>query len=229
MRFEWQKLVTPLTPKATVAEWQAKNAEIVQKTNEAAGTSLTVEPVDWAYWKTQITTPGLVEQMQKDYEALKFPVHAADSPENTAKLDTILADVAKAKKEAVHAANEVVEADKVIATVNKVKAEGLTWSLEQWQAFMPGLAEQHKAEFEDEDYIVSDEALKLDNVDWKAAAKEYAAGGNPDLGVADERIGDLSLKEEMDLVDQGKWSVARVFAGKEERARIQERVEKALS
>jgi hypothetical protein len=229
MRFEWQKLVTPLTPKATVAEWQAKNAEIVQKTNEAAGTSLTVEPVDWAYWKTQITTPGLVEQMQKDYEALKFPVHAADSPENTAKLDAILADVAKAKKEAVHAANEVVEADKVIATVNKVKAEGLTWSLEQWQAFMPGLAEQHKAEFEDEDYIVSDEALKLDNVDWKAAAKEYAAGGNPDLGVADERIGDLSLKEEMDLVDQGKWSVARVFAGKEERARIQERVEKALS
>lgn len=229
MRFEWQKLVTPLTPKATVAEWQAKDAEIQSMLAAARGTSLKVEPVDWAYWKTQISAPGVVEQMQKDYEALNFPTIDPYSPNNQAKLAGIQADVARAEKEAVHAANEVKEADKVIATVNKVKAEGLTWNLEQWQAFMPGLAEQHKAEFEDEDYIVSDETMKLESVDWKAAAKEYASGGNPDLGKADAKLGDMVLQEEVDLVESGKWSVARIFASKDERAVIQERVEKALS
>lgn len=229
MRFEWKKLVTPLTPKAVVAEWQAKDSEIQTKLAEARGTSLTVEPIDWAYWKTQITTPGVVEQMQKDYEALKFPTIDPYSPENQAKLAGIEADVIKAQKEAVHAANEVKEADKAIATVNKVKAEGLTWNLEQWQAFMPGLAEQHKAEFENEEYIVSDEQLKLDTVDWEAARKEYVSGSDPDLGAVEESLGDMVVAEEMELVKSGKWSVARVFAGKEERARIQERVEKALS
>jgi len=229
MRFEWQKLVTPLTPKAVVAEWQAKDGEIQSLLSQARGTPLTVEKIDWAHWKSVITAPGVVEQMQKDYEALNFPKVDPFTEEANEKLASIQADIIKAQKESVHAANEVKEADKVIATVNKVKAEGLGWNLEQWQAFMPGLAEQHKEEFENEDYIVSDEMLKLDSVDWKAAAQEYSSGTNPDLGVAEDRIGDMVLAEELELVDQGKWSIARVFAGKDERAKIQARVEKALS
>lgn len=230
MRFEWQKLITPLTPKATVAEWQDKDSEITKMVSEARGTSLTVEPVDWAYWKTQISTPGVVEAMQAEYAALNFPVVDPNTAENVAKLASIHADAIKAKKEAIHAANEVMEVDKVIATVNKVKAEGLTWTLEQWQAFMPGLADQHKAEYEDEDYVVSDEKLKLDTVDWKAAAKDYAAGvGHDDLEGAPANVGDMVLEEELALVKEGKWSVARIFAGKDERARIQEKVEKALA
>lgn len=229
MRFEWQKLVTPLTPKAVVAEWESKSQEINAKLAEARGTPMKVEPVDWAYWKTQITTPGVVDQMKKDYEALKFATVDPMTPENAAKLESIKADGVQAKKEAIHAANEVKEADKVIGTVNKVKAEGLGWNLEQWQSFMPGLADQHKAEFEDEDYVVSDEVAKLENVDWTGAAKEYASGVNPDMGTAEAHVGDMVLKEELDLVESGKWSIARVFAGKDERARIQEKVEKALA
>lgn len=229
MRFEWQKLVTPLTPKAVVAEWQAKSSEIALKMAEARTAAPTVEPIDWAFWKTQISTPGVVEQMQKDYEALNFATIDPYTPENKEKLEGIEADVIKADKEAIHAANEVKEADKAILTANKVKSEGLTWNLEQWQAFMPGLEDQHKAEYENEEYIVSDEQMKLDSVDWAAATKEYCAGQDPDLGVPEESIGDMVLAEEAELVKTGKWSIARIFAGKEERARIQERVEKTLS
>lgn len=229
MRFEWQKLVTPLTPKAVVAEWQAKSTAINVMVAESREASAKVDPVDWAFWKTQISTPGVVEQMQKDYEALNFPTIDPYSTENTEKLEGIQSDVIKADKEAIHAANEVKEADKAIITANKVKSEGLTWSLEQWQAFMPGLEDQHKAEYENEDYIVSDEQMKLDTVDWAAASKEYCAGQDPDLGVPEEAIGDMVLAEEAALVKQGTWSIARIFAGKEERARIQERVEKALA
>lgn len=228
MRFEWQKLVTPLTPKAVVADYQSKDSEISTMIRESNSVSQTVEPVDWAYWKTQITAPGVVEQMQKDYEALNFPKVEAYTPENKAKLEAIQESAKKAEKEAVHAANEVKEADNAIATVQKVKAEGIHWNLEQWQAFMPGLADQHKEEFEDEEYIVSEEMMKLDSVDWKAAAKQFSSGENPDIGVAQDRVGDMSIKEEVELVEAGKWSIARAFASKEERAKIQEKVEKAL-
>lgn len=228
MRFEWQKLVTPLTPKAVVADYQSKDSEISTMIRESNSISQTVEPVDWAYWKTQITAPGVVEQMQKDYEALNFPKVEAYSPENKAKLDAIQESAKKAEKEAVHAANEVKEADNAIATVQKVKSEGIHWNLEQWQAFMPGLADQHKEEFEDEEYIVSEEMMKLDSVDWKAAAKQFSTGENPDIGIAQDRVGDMSIKEEVELVEAGKWSIARAFASKEERAKIQEKVEKAL-
>lgn len=229
MRFEWQKLVTPLTPKAVVADYQAKDAEIANMIREANSVSQKVEPVDWAYWKTQISAPGVVEQMQKDYEALNFPKVEAHTPENKATLEAIETSAAKAVKEAVHATNEVKEADNAIATVQKVKSEGIHWNLEQWQAFMPGLAEQHKAEFEDEEYIVSEEMMKLDSVDWKAAAKQFSSGEDPDIGVAQDKIGDMSVNEEVELVKAGKWSIARAFASKEERAKIQEKVEKALA
>jgi hypothetical protein len=229
MRFDWQKLVSPHTPKAEVAEWQSKDAEIQTLKSEAQGVATKVEPVDWAYWRTQVLQEGLVDQMEKDYNANKFPVIDPMSGENVAKLAQIAEETELSKKEAVHAANEVKEADKVIATVHKVKAEGLLWSLEQWQAFMPGLAEQQKEQFEDEEYIVDDESMKMETVDWKTAAKEYAAGNNPDLGIPDEQIGDMNLLEEQALMQAGTWSIARVFAGKEERARIQSRVEKTLA
>lgn len=229
MRFEWQKLVTPLTPKAVVAEWQSKDSEIATMMRESNSVSQTIEPIDWAYWETQISSPGVVAQMKADYEALKFEKVDAYSPENKAKLDGIKTAAAHAEKEAVHAASEVKEADKVIATVNKVKAEGLNWSLEQWQAFMPGMEDQHKAEFEDEEYIVSDEMLKLDSVDWKKAAEDFASGENPDIGVAPEKCGDMSLSEETELVKSGRWSIARAFASKDERAKIQEVVDKRMS
>jgi len=229
MRFEWQKLVTPLTPKSVVADWQAKDSDIKKKLDVARSASKTVAPIDWEYWKTQISAPGVVEQMQKDYEALNFPTIDPMTAENTEKLAEIEAEVLKAEKEAVHGASEVKEADKVIAQVNKVKAEGMTWTLKQWQDFIPGLEAQHKQEYEDEEYIVSDEQLKYDSVDWKTATKEFAAGQNPDLGVPESQVGDMSLEEELALVEKGTWSVARVFAGKDERARIQDKVEKTMA
>lgn len=229
MRFDWQKLVTPLTSKGVVSGYQARDSEILQLNNEAVSVSKTVEPIDWAYWKTQIATPGVVEQMQKDYEALSFPTVDANSAENQERYAAIEAEILEAEKQKTLGASELVEVDKVISTVNKVKAEGLGWTMEQWHAFMPGLEEQHKAEYEDEDYLVPDESLKLDAVDWKAAAAEFKQGVNPELGATEEMVGDMSTSEEIGLIKDGKWSVSRLFAGKDERARIQERVDKVMS
>ena len=111
----------------------------------------------------------------------------------------------------------------------QMKAEGMNWTLEEWQAFIPGLEEQHKAEYENEEYLVSDDLLKLETTDWKAAAKEFAATGNVELGAADEQVGDMNLTEEKEIIAKGSWSISRIFASKEERAKIQEKVEKALA
>jgi hypothetical protein len=228
-RFEWQKLVTPLTPKATVAEWTRRQAEINAKVKESRTLPHTVEAIDWAHWKTQITAPGVVEEMQREYEALNFAKVEPFTAEVKETIASIEAEMATAKRAAVHGANEVKEADKAIAAVNKLKVDGINWSLEDWHKFMPGLEEQHRNEYENEDYLATDDQIKLEGMDWKAAAKEFAATGDADMGPADEFVGDMNTFEEQELVKSGTWSIARVFAGKDERAKIQERVEKALS
>jgi len=227
MRFEWQKLVTPLTNKSVVAEWQRRDSEINARNKEATGVSRTVEPIDWAHWESVISAPGVVAEMKKEYEALHFPKIEPFTEAAKATIASIEEEVVLAKKAAVHGANEVKECEKVVNTVNKLKKEGLEWSMEQWQAFMPGLEAQHKAEYENEDYLVSDSHEKLASTDWKAATKEFVATGNTDLGDADASVGDANLEEEVELVKNGTWSIARLFASKDERAKIQERVEKA--
>merc|ERR1712137_726333 len=120
--------------------------------SEAASASQTVEPIDWAYWEKEIQAPGLVAEMKAEYEALTFPTVDPNSPENLAKYAELEAMVAEAEKQKALGASELTEVDRVIATVNKVKAEGLNWSMDQWHAFVPGLEAQHKAEYENEDY-----------------------------------------------------------------------------
>lgn len=225
MRFEWRHLITPLTPKAVVAEWSRREGEINQMIQAARSVPKTVQAIDWAHWEKEIASPGLVAEMKKEYESLSFPDVAAD----LSGLPAIKAEHAEAVAQAKLGETELKETDKVIASVAKVKAEGLNWSMEQWYDALPGLEDQHKAEYENEEYLVSDSHLKLDSVDWAAASKEIAAGAEPDIGPADAYVGDMSTSEETDLVKDGKWSVARLFAGKDERARIQERIEKALA
>lgn len=229
MRFEWQKLVTPLTPKAAVAEWQSRDGEISSKMMTAASISKTVEPIDWSYWSEAISTPGVVDELKAEYEALQFPTVNAYTAETNAKIAGIEEEILNAKKQAVLGADELKEVDKVIETINKLKTDGLTWSMEQWHAFLPGLEAQHKAEYEDENYLVSDDQLKSDSIDWSAAGKEFKEGLNPDLGPVPESVGDFNTSEEIALVKEGKWSVARVFASKEERAKIHERIEAKLA
>jgi len=229
IRFDWQKLVTPITPKAVVAEYTAKQAEINALNSAASTVPTTVESVDWAYWKGAIQTPGVVEQMQKDYEALSFPDVDPMSAGNVEKIAGIEESIVEAKKAAALGLSELKAVDGVISQVDKVKAGGLGWTLEQWHAFMPGLEAQHKSEYENEDYLVSDDHQKLDAVDWKAAGEEFTQGVNPDMGGTDAQIGDMNLAEEMELVNAGRWSVARLFASKAERTSIQEKTDKLLN
>lgn len=224
-RAQWQKLVTPLTPQTVVKQWQSREGEISRKNKEAGSVSQTVEAIDWEYWKNEISAPGVVEQMQKDYEALVFN----DVKPDLSEVATLEAEIVEAEAAKKLGEFEIKEVDKVMAKAAVLKQEGLTWNLEQWYKFMPGLEEQHKAEYEDEDYLVHDEHLKLDQVDWKAAAAEIQKGGTPEIGTPPAFVGDCHTDEEINLIKEGKWSVSRLFAGKDERARIQERVEKALA
>lgn len=206
-------MVTPLTPKAVVAEWTSKEAEIVKMSAQANSVSQAVPAIDWSYWQNAIKTPGVVDQLKKEYEGLKFPVVTADTPENTAKISSITAELEHSKREAVHAGNEVKEAAKVAAAYETVKKEGLTWTRDQWYAFIPGLREQHLAEHDNEDYIINDEEKKASDFDFVAAKQAMLAGqdiGAPELT---RPIGDLDWNEEQKLMDEGRWSIARMLAG----------------
>lgn len=226
MRFEWQKLVTPLTNKSVVSEWQRREGEVNALLKDAREAPASVEPVDWAYWESKIQSKEVLAEMKAEYEALVFPTVQPFSEEANLKIAEIEKEVADAKKLAVHGTKEVMEVGKVIGTINKVKSEGLNWTMEQWYAFNPGLKEQHMAEYEDEDYLVSDETQKLESVDWKAAAKDFAAGVDTEMGPPDEKIGDFVTAEEIEIAKAGTWSISRIFASKAERDQIQAKVEK---
>lgn len=229
MRFEWQKLVTPLTPKSVAEEWTRRQTEINQKLKEARSMPAKVEPIDWAHWEAAISTPGVVAEMKKEYEGLNFAKVDPMTEDAKATVASIEAEVVAAQKAAVHGANEVKEADKAAALVKNLKDNGLNWDLEQWHKAIPGLEDQHKAEYENEEYLVSEDLLRLETTDWKAAGEEFVSTGNTDLGASEEMVGDMSTAEETELAKAGKWSIARAFAGKDERAKIQERVDKTLS
>jgi F-type H+-transporting ATPase subunit d len=47
--------------------------------------------IDWAYYKTRVAVPGMVETFQKQYEALKIPYPA----------DTVTSQVEAQEKESV--------------------------------------------------------------------------------------------------------------------------------
>lgn len=229
LRFDWQKLVTPATSKAAVAEYQRKASEVNQMTQQAGSIAPTVESIDWEHWKTQIEAPGVVEEMQKEYEALNFPNVEAMSSTNVEKIAGIEEDILAAKKAAVLGASELAETDKALAQVRTVQTEGMDWELDKWYSFMPGMKEQHLAEFEAEDYLITEGQRKLETVDWKAAGEEFKQGVDPDIGESEENVGDMNTAEELELVAQGKWSVARIFASRDERAKILDKTEKLLA
>lgn len=227
LRFEWQKLITPLTSKAVVAEYTQKQSEITSMLSAARSVPKKVEPIDWDHWKSVISTPGVVDEMQKEYESMKFPKAQAFTPEANAKIAEIEAEIAMAKAQASLGASEIAAADKELARMDVLKSEAT--SAKDIQDLIPGLEQQHKNEYNDEDYVPTDAEEKLGFADWNAASAEIAEGKDPEIGVRVEALGDMSYAEEEEIAKSGKWSIARLFASKEERAAIQEKTEKIFA
>jgi len=221
MRFEWQKLVTPFTSKAWVAEMQGIEKDLGTKSVACNSLPATVAPIDWAKFEEEIETDGVVAELKAEYEAMVFPKAQADGSEISAEAEAKM--IADAEADVRMAKYELAAADRVLAQMRKAKLEGQTWTHDQWESYMPGYNAQYEADYEDEEYLPSANSVRLHGTDFKEVTKRIQAG---DKTVADELqcdglVGDVSTAEEQAFIEKGEWSVARLFAGKEERAAIQ--------
>lgn len=230
MRWDWQKLVTPRTPKATVAELKAKAADLIAKRQEANAVSKTVAPIDWEFWSKEINTPGVVDNIRKEYEALKFAGPAVD-PEIQKVIDKTESTIVKSAAEARLAAFEVEQSDKVIAKLETIKVEGFKYAADQWTEVMPFMEEQIEQDKENLDWVYDEGERELLDVDMKSVKEQVLAGIKPQLlnEINPVKLGHYNQAEEEKLKAEGRWSIARTFASMEERVEIQKKVDTLLA
>lgn len=222
-RFQWQKLVSAYTPQEFIAYCQGAEKEIAAKNMLASTIPKEVPKIDWAHWKTQISAPGVVDQLQKEYESIVFTDQTMDEfaglkAENDAMVAVATAELGAAKA-------ELARADKAVQAVQQMKAEGLTWTADQWIEKIPGLEAQMREAFDNEEYLPSDEEEKVAQLDFADLQKDFLNGtfeAEPSAA-----IGDLDLKEEKDLIERGEWSISRLFTNREGREKLLEEVRKA--
>lgn len=219
-RFDWQKLVTPFTSKAWVAEMQAYEKDLSSKKVNSQSLSQTVEPIDWAAWEAEIETEGVVAELKAEYEAMTF---AAATPDGSEISDARAAQmIADAEADVRLAQYELAAADQVLSVVKRAKNEGQTWTHEQWESYVPGYNQNFDDRYEDEAFVPTDQSFKNQGVDFKDLQKRIAAGDKSALDelAVDDKIGDMSTKEELEVMAKGEWSIARVVADAEARAKI---------
>jgi len=230
MRWDWQKLVTPRTPKATVAQYQAKAQELLAKRQEARAVPKEVAAIDWAFWEKQIAAPGVVAGIKKEYEGLKFDAPALDAAAQTV-IDETQKTIVRAGGEARLAAFELQESDKIIAKLEKIKVEGSLYQTDQWIEAMPFMEVQIEQDREDLDWVFDEGERELMDVDMKAVKESVKAGLRPKIiqDTSDLKLGDYDHAEEERLRKEGRWSIARAFANKEDRKKVTEHVDKLLA
>lgn len=72
--FHWKPATYLFTPKETIDMYKSWDAQIDALRSKTGGMH-ELQPIDWAHWRKVIRTPGLVDQLQKDYESQVFPDH----------------------------------------------------------------------------------------------------------------------------------------------------------
>lgn len=220
MSFQWQKLVTPFTSKAWVAEMQAFEKDLSVKQVAIGSLPTTVDPIDWEHWEKEIETEGVVAALKAEYENMNFPKPKSDGSEITAAREATM--IAEAEADVRFANYELAAADKALALIHRVKNEGQTWTFEQWEAYIPGLSKDFDAKYEAEDFLPSKDSVKLHAMDFKEVRARIKAGDKTlmDELHVDDQVGDMSTKAEIEMIKKGEWSISRLFAGAEERAAI---------
>lgn len=224
-KFNWQRLVTPWTPKDFVAHCTAVSKDIASKQALTATLSKDVPNIDWAQWNKVIKAPGVVDALKKEYESIKFNDASTESLEPLKAQNIKHIAVAEANLGA--AKGELAAADKALAAIQEIQKDGLHWKADQWMEKIPGLEKQLQAQFEDEDYLPNEEEEKVAVMDFGELEKEFLSGNLE--GECASTIGDKNMTEEKEVLEAGEWTVARLFADKVERGQLREQVRKANS
>lgn len=223
-RFNWGKLVTPWTPKEFVLFCESNQKEILRKTGVSQSIAKDVPKIDWDHWRTQIKAPGVVDALQKEYESIKFTDVDVSALEPLKQANLKQISIAEAGL-----GSAKLELDAVNAMINKwtgFSTQGLKWTGADVANVIPGGEAALKEQFEDEEYLPTEEEERIASLDFSQLEAEMLAG-TLESTPTNDKIGDLSFDEELEVINRGEWTVSRLLADKEQRAVLSAKVAQA--
>jgi len=83
----WQRVVNKWTSKNFIDTWRKLETEINTLKFTARSLPTEVPPIDWASWKKKIEAPGVVDEMQREYETKEFAPEKANFEETDRYID----------------------------------------------------------------------------------------------------------------------------------------------
>jgi len=194
---------------------------------EVASVPKEVEPIDWNYWESAISAPGVVDQIRKEYETYKY------EDIDTSFLSTINQEnedfLEMSKMRSPFAARELALIEEVQEEVTERGENMPYWDFDDWCKNMPGYLQQTRDEATMNMYG-SKEGEKFLDLDFKQVASKMdpddleAGEYNPKDYPTPSRVGDLVYAEEESIKAKGEYSIRRLFRNREERAAIRDEV-----
>jgi len=205
--FGWGKLVTVYTPSEVASAWRELEGKLAKMRNEVMSAPKSVEPIDWAAWSKQISTPGVVDELKAQYEkALSSTVESKPDflPEVNKNLDEL---IARAESSAKYSKAEIDKARNQLKEALQNKAKIHNASLEYFYARFPGLEEQLRDEFMNGIYASSETEERLAAADVNEIKKSLKTGSSVDLGAMLENTGNYNLNEEFNKLEAAEKSL----------------------
>lgn len=217
--FGWETLVKPWTPASTVDRFKFAESDILNKKKYANSVPGEVEEIDWAYWNSAISAPGVVAELKKQYEEHVFTDQDPNVDVEGAK--DVEAEIFDLEVKSKIANVELKSCDNAINSMVRMKTDMLNWHINDWYAKIPGLEEELLEEWQQEIYVPMDDEERTGQLDFTQLAKDVAKGKlDTDPYPKPERIGDLTLEEIEQAKADGTWTIATWMKPKAEREKL---------
>lgn len=190
-----EKMVTAWTTKESRQYFDRISEVIASRYSIGMGLG-EVKPINWDTWTKQIEDKEFVKKVKKDYEAMDFNLYSGkEDPSEKAEWKQ-LEELAKKR---VDFLNEQLD------ELNTKLAQAIydRECVAHFDAFhfydrMPGLEQEHKAEFVSELYLPSAEDQELDKLDMQPFIKQLSEGVEPSIREVEgiEKVGVQDFKSQ---------------------------------
>jgi len=135
-----------------------------------------VDPINWAYWRRVIRTPGVVDEFQRKYDEEMKKEISVSQPDIAKRTKEHQGELEAAEVLAKKADENISELEKEISVVEWEKENvdnlDLNWTFKKF----PGLQEQQIEEFANSMWFPAPELEKLETIDWKEMRRQMNNG-----------------------------------------------------
>jgi len=210
--FGWERAVSPFNKNSSVHFREIDN-RLDSMWKEANSIPTKMEPIDWDAYRKLIKEPGVVDALQKEYEAKTYPVLAPTNKEAVAAHFARLTKGSLALK--AFAEKHLVRLKKDLADVELERVDRPFWTLEDYYEAMPGIQEQLVTELEDCQWMLDAESEKLANYNPAPMIQSLKDGVIPEfpeeLSLIPQKLGSVDYKAQREAFQKEFDELEKAF------------------